>query len=211
MTKIKICGITNFEDARLAIDLGADMLGFNFYEKSPRYVSPAEATYIVRELYAGSIAPTVGVFVNENPDRLLRIATHLNIDVIQLHGDESPSYVKETRDRSGLSVIKAFRIPQDASLESIEEYHNLDGVLLDAYSPSVYGGSGEVTNWSFAKQASKRFPFVYLAGGLNPENVADAVREVQPFAVDVASGVELSPGKKDAKKLEAFIRNAKRA
>lgn len=219
MTLVKICGITNLEDARLAVEFGADLLGFNFYERSPRYIAPGAARDIVTKLRIRYSFRTFGVFVNEPLEDLLGIAVDSNIDAIQLHGDESVAYFEQAHEYSSLAVVKAFRVNKGLSIEDVKEYWNdevgefydLAGVLLDGYSPAVYGGSGEVADWEFAKRASLGTQRVYLAGGLTPENVADAVRTARPFAVDVASGVESSPGKKDRQKMEAFIRNAKNA
>jgi phosphoribosylanthranilate isomerase len=219
MTKVKICGITNLEDALMAVRYGADMLGFNFYPESPRYIAPGASREITKKLTETIKRPVraVGVFVNESLDDVLRIAIDTDITVIQLHGNESPGYFENVHLGSGgLDVIKAFRA-KNLSIEDIEcygirelaEHFEMTGVLIDAYSAAVYGGSGEVADWKFAREVSEKFPSVYLAGGLNANNVADAIRAVRPFAVDVASGVESSPGKKDPKKVEAFIRNAK--
>lgn len=222
MTKVKICGITNLEDAIAAVEFGADMLGFNFYEKSPRYIAPGTSRNITEKLQKGFTdhIPAVGVFVNAELDEILRFAIDTDITVIQLHGDEARGFCENVHDWSGgVGIVKAFRVNEALTIEAIEEYpirkiaeyHEWAGVLLDAHSPKFYGGTGEVTDWKFARMLSEVFPRVYLAGGLTPENVADAIRTVRPFAVDVASGVESSPGKKDPKKLEAFIRNAKNA
>lgn len=219
MVKVKICGITNLEDARIAVENGADFLGFNFYHGSPRYIAPGAARDIATKLDSQFAVRTFGVFVNEPLERLLEITVDSNIDAIQLHGDETIAYSEQAHNNSSLAVVKAFRVNAAITEEKVnvfwkhdvEEFYDLAGVLLDGYSPAAYGGSGEVSDWEFARLISINLPRVYLAGGLNPDNVADAVRTVRPYAVDVASGVESSPGKKDPKKLEAFIRNAKNA
>ena len=219
MTLVKICGITNSEDARLAVECGADLLGFNFYQRSPRYIAPGAARDIEVKLRSQFAFRTLGVFVNESLESLLQITVRSNIDAIQLHGDETIAYFEQAHDYSSLAVVKAFRVDADATVHKVAQYwrqdvgelYELMGVLLDGYSPAVYGGSGEVADWEFARLVSNNIPRVYLAGGLTPENVADAIRAVRPYAVDVASGVESSPGKKDPKKLEAFIKNAKNA
>ena len=200
-TRVKICGITSVDDALVAVDAGADALGFVFYEKSPRVVSPAQAAAIIRRL--PPFVSTVGLFVNA--ERVTIESTMLNcgLDVIQLHGDESP------RDClfPGHRVIKALRIKDAASLERAAGYE-VSALLLDAWSARVYGGSGEVFDWTLLKDFAGRHP-VILAGGLNPENVAQAIRQVRPYAVDVSSGIESSPGKKDLKKVAEFIRQVR--
>jgi len=219
VTLVKVCGITNLEDARIALEYGADLLGFNFYERSPRYIPSGAARDIETKLRSQYSFRTLGVFVNEPLEDVLRIAVDSNIDAIQLHGDESVAYFEQAHEYSGLAVVKAFRVNKGLSIEGVNEYwtgamgelYDLAGVLLDGYSPAVYGGSGEVADWEFAKRVSVGTARVYLAGGLTPENIAHAIRIVRPYAVDVASGVESSPGKKDLKKMEAFIRNAKNA
>lgn len=222
MTKVKICGITNLEDAIAAVEFGADMLGFNFYEKSPRYIAPGTSRNITEKLEKrfGDHIPAVGVFVNADLDKILRIAIDTDIAVIQLHGDETPDFCENVHDWSGgVGIVKGFRVNGALTIKAIEEYpirkiaeyHESAGILLDAHSPMSYGGTGEVSDWNFARQVSEIFARVYLAGGLTAENVAEAIRTVRPYAVDVASGVESSPGKKDPKKVEAFIRYAKNA
>lgn len=219
MTLVKICGITNLEDALVAVEHGADLLGFNFYQRSPRYIAPGDARDIESKLRPQHQFRTVGVFVNEPMESILEIAIDSNIDAIQLHGDETIAYFEQAHSNSGLAVVKALRVGKNLSVKEVEnywsreigEFNDLVGVLLDGYSPAGYGGFGEVADWEFARQVSTAIPRVYLAGGLNPENVADAIRTVRPYAVDVASGVESSPGKKDPGRLEAFIRNAKSA
>lgn len=200
---IKICGITNFEDARVAAELGADALGFNFYEKSPRYISPIEASEIISKLT--SPIAKVGVFVNAVIDEIRSLEAML--DLFQLHGDESPDYVSQIG--VGEKVIKVFRIGDGFDPRRALEYSTA-GFLLDTESRD-FGGSGKRFDWGEAIRFKEIVPDFYLAGGLDPENVADAIRMVQPSAVDVCSGVELSKGKKDHRKVEAFIRNARAA
>lgn len=219
MVNVKICGITKIEDALAAAEFGADMIGFNFYEKSPRYIDPQTVKEIDKKLQDKGNVKTFGVFVNKELDEVVRIATYTNIDVIQLHGDESPFYFEQLEIFSGISIVKAFRKNDELAFGKIDEYEtqrdselfNMKGILVDAYSKDLYGGSGEITDWNFAKMLVDLDCRLYLAGGLTPENVADAVRTVRPFAVDVASGVEVSPGIKDHKKMLNFIRNAKNA
>ena len=208
MTKIKICGITNLEDALHAAECGADALGFNFYEKSKRFIEPGEAGSIIEQI-DGQISK-FGVFVNAAVDEILETLDTAGIDVVQLHGDESPDFVSRLRSKTEISVIKAFRVSEQFAVSEIANF-NLDAVLLDSYSKDEFGGTGKKFNWDKAVSAREIGIPIYLAGGLDPENVAGAVRVVRPYAVDVASGVELTPGKKDPAKVEAFIRNAKQA
>jgi phosphoribosylanthranilate isomerase len=208
MTKVKICGITNLDDARYAVARGADSVGFNFYARSPRYIAPDAARDIIVKV--GDEVTTVGVFVNENLDETVRIALDCKIDAIQLHGDESPQFAKQAKQITSLSVIKAFRVGKDFDIESIADY-DVEGILIDAFVPALYGGSGQSANLATAQIIAKMHSFVYLAGGLTPKNVADAILTVRPFAVDVASGVESFPGKKDHEKVAEFIDAAKGA
>lgn len=208
MTLVKICGITNLEDAKQAVTSGADMLGFNFYEKSPRYIAPDSARHIIDTIVG--TAKSVGVFVNEQPARLLQITVDSFIDIVQFHGNETGDDLDLIRDNFSLDVIKALRTSADMAQTHFEDYGEA-AFLLDGYSPGKYGGTGTVADWEAARLVVEKGHTVYLAGGLNPENVADAVRYVRPYAVDVASGVESSPGKKDPKKVAAFILAAKEA
>lgn len=208
MTLVKICGITNLNDAFVAAESGADMLGFNFYENSPRYITPDSARKIIDEL--NGRVRSVGIFVNMSIDELADIAAEANIDAIQLHGDEPADFVREAGKQSLLEIIKAFRISDESSARAIGEY-NVDGILLDGRSADLYGGSGTRVDWQLAGQIATKYPNVYLAGGLDPGNVRTAIRTVRPYAVDVASGVESASGRKDAKLIEEFIRNVKNA
>ena len=207
MTKVKICGITNLEDAGRAVQLGADMLGFNFYEKSPRYVSPGSVRNIIDKI--GYKARAVGVFVNEENERLLQITIDADVSLVQFHGDETEYPLDLIRDNLGLEVIKALRVHD--GLTQDPAHFGKASFLVDGCSPGRYGGTGTLADWEAARQLVSKGYSIYLAGGLNPDNVADAIRQVRPYAVDVASGVESSPGKKDPKKLEAFIKAAKEA
>ena len=207
MTLVKICGITNIEDALASVEFGADMIGLNFFEKSTRYVPPTLAKEIAAE--STKTVKRVGVFVNASIDHILEICSNVDLDAIQLHGDETLEYEADLRSRTNLETIKALRVGEDFD---VQELVNMDStILLDAYRDGEYGGTGEVFDWGIASQVRTLVPRLILAGGLDADNVADAIRIVRPYAVDVASGVESSPGKKDAKKLEAFIRNAKNA
>jgi phosphoribosylanthranilate isomerase len=199
--RIKICGITSIEDALAAAASGVDALGFVFYAKSPRAVSPEQAATIIRCL--PPFVTTVGLFVNADRVTIEATIATCGLDVIQLHGDESP----QDCDYSGCRVIKALRIKDSASLERAADYE-VSGLLLDAWSDQVYGGSGEVFDWHLLKDFASHHP-VILAGGLTPENVADAIRQVRPYAVDVSSGVEKAPGEKDFLKVAEFIRQVR--
>lgn len=206
MTKVKICGITDLADALISIEYGADMLGFNFYPRSPRYISAEAAGAIVSELLTDVIK--VGVFVNETPERICEVAQVARLDAVQLHGDESPAFVKHLADSVGCSVIKAFRVAPEFDARSVLDY-GLDAILLDGYSGDVYGGAGETFDWNIAKSISPSI-HLYLAGGLSAGNVRAAISEVRPYAVDSCSLLESSPGKKDPDKLRRFITEAKR-
>lgn len=208
MTKVKICGITNLEDALMSVELGADALGFNFFEKSPRYIAPNLAKRIIKQLPIG--VKSVGVFVNETIDTVTEIAKITEIDFIQLHGDETPKFAKQLQISTGLQVIKAFRVSGYFNAARMMKYQ-VDTVLLDSYSGAEYGGTGEIFDWSVATQVRELFPKLYLAGGLNPQNVGEAIRLVTPYAVDACSGLESSKGIKDRNKVEAFIRNIREA
>jgi phosphoribosylanthranilate isomerase len=201
---VKICGITNVGDALAAAEAGADALGFVFYEQSPRHLSIAQASAIIRQLPARVLK--VGLFVNAPEDLVLEAIGKCSLDLLQFHGEESPHYCVGFGTRS----MKAFRIRDAASLEALPNYPT-HAWLLDAYSPDKLGGTGETFNWDLALQAKRWDRPLFLAGGLTPENVADAVRQVRPFAVDVSSGVEASPGRKDPLKVRAFIEAARQA
>ena len=207
MTKIKICGITNLDDALLAAGLGADMLGFNFYEKSPRFVEPQTARNIAEKIPPGVFK--VGVFVNMEAHRIGEFVSMVGLDAVQLHGDEHDSFVSELRRETHARIIKACRITPDRSTWP-NAGSDADHFLLDSHTHE-FGGSGRTFDWSVVEGFSGIREQIILAGGLNADNVAEAIRTVRPYAVDVASGVESSPGKKDPKKLEAFIKNAKNA
>lgn len=197
-TRVKICGITNLADAHVAVEAGADALGFNFYEKSPRFVTISQAAEISKQV--PPFVMRVGVFVNAPEEIILRAMGEVGLTMLQFHGDEPPEFCTQF----GLMSMKAFRIRGAESLKQIPNYQT-DAYLLDAFSRTAIGGTGEKFNWDLAVEAQKFGKPVFLAGGLTPENVAEAVRKVQPFGVDVSSGVESSPGKKDAGKVKAFI------
>ena len=202
MVRVKICGITSRQDALHAARCGADALGFVFYPGSPRYVSPEQARGIIEEL--PPFVTTVGLFVNESPGDIRRIAEGCGLDVLQLHGDESPAACEIPPFR----VMKAFRVKDERSLDGLPDYR-VSAFLLDAWVAGSYGGTGQSFNWDLAARIARDVPVV-LAGGLDPDNVAQAVGAVRPYGVDVSSGVELAAGRKDPDKVAAFIRNAKK-
>ena len=202
MVKVKICGITSLEDALSAVAAGADALGFVFHPASPRHISPQQAAGIIKQL--PPFIQTVGLFVDEARDTVNTTADRCGLDIIQLHGEESPEYCDSVRRR----VIKAFRVKDITTLDSLLRYH-VSGCLLDAWSPAAHGGTGQTFNWEIAAEAAKRGHRIVLAGGLTPENVAEAARRVKPYAVDVSSGVECAPGRKDAEKIIKFIIQAR--
>ena len=201
MVRVKICGITNLDDALTAVEAGADALGFVFYNKSPRCIAPEKAAVIVKAL--PPFITTVGLFVNADVDFVNTTTEKCLLDRVQLHGDESPEFC------AGIirPVIKVFRIRGENSLQPMKDYR-VSAYLLDAYSPDAYGGTGMTFNWEIAKTA-KQFGPIILAGGLTPDNVRQAVEAVKPYAVDVSSGVEAAPGRKDPDKIRKFLKNAK--
>ncbi len=202
MVKVKICGITNLEDALEAVAHGADALGFVFFKKSPRYISPSKAKAIIKKLPPYILS--VGVFVNENKKIVEKIVSQTGINVIQLHGDEPPKACNLSRP-----VVKAIRVKSLENLEILSKYKDkVSAFLLDTYTPEVFGGSGQIFNWDIAVEA-KQFGQIILAGGLTPENIEQAIRWVHPYAVDVSSGVEEEKGKKDHMKIKLFIERAK--
>jgi phosphoribosylanthranilate isomerase len=193
--KLKVCGVTSLEDARAAIDCGAEYLGFNFYTKSPRYIAPPSARDIIERLPDGVIG--VGVFVNETrPEDVVEILRASGARMAQLHGDESPDYCASV---GAGRVIKALRISEDFDSRRVLDYPAA-AILLDAFDAKLYGGTGKTADWAIAREAA-RLTRVFLAGGLSPDNIIEAIRAVEPFAVDVNSGVESAPGRKDASKL----------
>lgn len=199
--KVKVCGITNAEDAWTAVEAGADALGFIFYQQSPRYVVPAVASRIIAEL--PPLIVTVGVFVNEGMATVRSIMDTCGLAMAQLHGDENASYCHELSRPS----MKALRLKDRGSLLALAEYQGRGGVrgfVLDTFSELAYGGTGQVTDWALAADVAKSAR-VLLAGGLTPDNVTEAIRTVHPYGVDVNSGVESAPGKKDPAKVRAFL------
>lgn len=204
--KVKICGITNWVDARRAVAEGADLLGFNFYPGSPRYVEPSTAKKIVSRL--PKRISTVGVFVNESEQTMLEIARTVGLDTLQLHGDETPAMV--ARLKRSFPVIKAIRVKQSLAAGQLRTYKLATALLLDGFDARRRGGTGKTFDWEIARRARK-YGRVFLAGGLTPENVAGAIREARPYAVDVCSGVETRPGKKDPARIKSLMRAAKGA
>ncbi len=201
--KVKICGITNLEDARHASACGADALGFVFYPGSPRCVEPDQVRRIVAEL--PPLLTTVGLFVNESPARIREVVDFCGLNTVQLHGDEEPEQCCYPPCR----VIKALRLRGDMQHALFAAY-KVSALLLDAYVPDQFGGTGHRCDWQQAAKLAAQHR-VILAGGLNAENVAEAVRQVRPYGVDVSSGVEEQPGQKDPEKVARFIRMARKA
>lgn len=207
--RVKVCGITNWSDAARAVEAGADALGFNFYPRSPRYIPPEEAARIVERLPRR--VTTVGVFVNEQNELIDSIMRAAGLGVVQLHGTEPARQVAVLARH--WPVIKAFRLRPDFPVRRVREYSTAAAFLVDAFVPGCWGGTGRTASWRLARQVGRYGPLI-LAGGLRAENVEAAVRRVRPFAVDVCSGVESRPGKKDPEKLRAFfaaIRRLRRA
>ena len=228
MPKIKVCGITNLIDASWAVTLGADYLGFNFYKRSPRKISITQAVEIISKLPA--TYDPVGVFVDEDIEHILKVIEKCKLKLVQLHGKESPEYCYALNSQLSTArlshsaraqaegspkslnskLIKAFRIKSEASIRYIARFKDVvDYFLLDTYISGVEGGTGETFNWEIAIKAKQYNKPMFLAGGLTPENVKDAIERVLPFAVDVASGVERLPRRKDYDKLKNFIVNVK--
>jgi phosphoribosylanthranilate isomerase len=202
--KVKICGITSVADALTAAEAGADAIGLNFYDQSPRYVALPLAATIARELPPPVLK--VGVFVDAPEEVVARAISECTLNLLQFHGEESPEYCMQF----GLMSIKAFRIRDAASLERLRKYPT-HAWLLDAFTPGQLGGTGHSFDWTLAVAATRLGRPIFLAGGLTPENVAGAVAVVNPYGVDVSSGVESAPGRKDPEKMRAFVRAAKTA
>jgi phosphoribosylanthranilate isomerase len=199
MVRVKICGITNPDDAFLAADLGAQALGFIFYPKSPRSIKPEAARDIIKNL--PPLVLSVGVFVDEEAGVVREVAATVGLDWVQLHGRESPDYCRTLMRR----VIKGFRIQDQNSLAGLPKYRDaVQAFLLDTYRPGTPGGTGETFDWELARRAKDYGPII-LAGGLTAANVVEAITIAQPAAVDVASGVEAAPGRKDPERLKKFI------
>ena len=213
MIKVKICGITNLEDALYAADCGADALGFIFYPKSPRFVEITRAREIISKL--PPFITTVGVFVNQSIENIVNTVHECNINIVQLHGDETPDYCSKILLLSpfnkgglgGIKLIKAIRVKNEDTLKQIAGY-KASTFLLDAYSEDSYGGTGKIFNWDLAINA-KGYGRIILSGGLTHDNVREAIEKVKPYGVDVSSGVEEREGKKDKEKVREFIKKVK--
>jgi phosphoribosylanthranilate isomerase len=198
--KIKICGITNLQDAEAAVEAGADALGFVFYAKSPRCIEPEVAKRIIAQL-PPFVLP-VGVFVNHDRDTIREVFDECGLAFAQLHGDETPEFCESL----GRPVLRALRLRDRGSLLALAEYKGRMGVrgfIVDAFSTQAYGGTGETVDWALAREVAQAMP-ILLAGGLTSDNVQEAIQHVQPYGVDVSSGVEESPGRKDHEKIRAF-------
>ena len=199
IVKVKICGLTNYEDASAAIDMGADMLGFNFYPDSPRFVQPEKALEIINRLPA--FIDIAGVFVNSHLEKIEEVIGDCQLDWIQLHGDESPEFCQSFLSLN-VKTMKALRVKDKSDIEKAESYFT-DAILLDAFSPEKYGGTGMRFDWNILGHIDKR---VFLAGGINPDNAAEAV-ELGVYGIDVCSGIEAEPGRKDHKKMKKLFDN----
>ena len=206
MIRVKICGITSAADAEAAAEAGANLIGLNFYERSPRFISEAQAAK-VRAAVPKGVDP-VGIFVNVAPPEVLSVCRSLHLAAAQLHGDESPADVAEVAN--AVPVFKAFRVDNDFSTNTLDEFAEASAFLLDASQAGQYGGTGHTIDWAMARRAAMSHRII-LAGGLKPENVGSAIRIVRPYAVDVASGVETKPGKKDRARIREFIQEVRRA
>jgi len=208
MTFIKICGITNIDDARAAVAAGADALGFNFYKPSPRYIAPPAAREIVEQLPSSIL--TVGVFVNEDsPESVKKIASEAGVTAFQLHGDESPAYCRELSDRY---VIKTLTVSGDFDIQMVQDYaraRDVNAIMLDTRDNNLRGGTGRVFDWSVAIEVNKVVPKLFLAGGLSPENISEAIELVRPYAVDACSALEDRPGIKNHERMRAFVELAR--
>lgn len=203
MAKVKICGITNYEDAAHAAILGADYIGFNFYKLSPRHVDESEVKKFIGRLPKN--VKKVGIFVNHKIGDIKKISKNLELDLIQLHGDEIPDYCSKLKGETKKQIIKAFRIKDKKDINKMKSY-NVDYLMFDANKEGMFGGTGKIFDWKIIKGINKPF---FLSGGLNPKNVKEAIRIAKPYAVDAASGIEINPRKKDYKKMMMFIDAAK--
>lgn len=203
---VKICGLTNIDDTLAAIEAGADLLGFNFYPPSPRSIAPEACARIVAAIpgRARGKVTAVGVFVDEDPARVSALLDTCGLDLAQLHGDESPDDLRQLPGRA----YKGLRGIVPGALEPFAAASpGRPALLIDANRPGLYGGTGQTANWGEARAVASRFP-ILLAGGLTPDNVADAIAQVRPWGVDTASGVETAPGRKDHRKIAAFVQAA---
>jgi phosphoribosylanthranilate isomerase len=199
IVKVKICGITNYRDAAAAIDMGADLLGFNFYTESPRYVTPQKAAEIINKL--PTFADIVGVFVNAPLKQIRETINFCQLNWVQLHGDESPKFCQSFLSLN-VKTMKALRVKESKDIKQAEDFFT-DAILLDAYNPKKYGGTGLTFDWNIVGHIGKR---IFLAGGINPDNAAAAI-ELGVYGIDVCSGIESEPGKKDHKKMKKLFDN----
>lgn len=206
MTFIKICGITNNEDASLCAEIGVYAIGFNFYKRSPRYIDP-EAAFSISSRLSQPIL-SVGVFVNETLQNIVEIVEATGLNAVQLHGNETPEFIDQLKEIVEVDVIKALRVSPDFQAKAALDY-NVSGILLDAFSADAFGGTGQTCDHEAAAAVRELGVRLYLAGGLGPTNVAEAVKRVRPYAVDACSKLESVPGKKDQKLLEDFVRNVR--
>lgn len=206
MKKIKICGITREEDAYYAASQGASALGFIFYRQSPRYIPPVKASNIVKNL--PPFVARVGVFVDMNLQGILNIIRRVGLSIVQLHGFESHEFCYELKTISSIPIIKAFRVKDATSLDGIKDYcYAINAILLDTHKEDLHGGTGKSFDWEIASQAHKYNKPIILSGGLNADNIMAAYKQVNPYALDVNSGVEISPGIKDHNKIKALFNN----
>jgi len=199
ITKVKVCGITNYEDAAAAMDMGADLLGFNFYPLSPRFLTPEKAVQIIDKL--PGYVDTAGVFVNASIEQINEAKNICSLDWIQLHGDEDPNFCRSFLSHN-VKIMKAIRVKDQTDIERADSFFT-DAILLDAFDPEKYGGTGLTFDWNVIGHIGKR---VFLAGGINPDNAADAVK-LGVYGIDVCSGVEAEPGKKDHNKMKQLFEN----
>jgi phosphoribosylanthranilate isomerase len=199
IVKVKICGLTNYEDAAAAMDMGADLLGFNFYPKSPRHITPADAAKVINKLPA--FTDIVGVFVNESIERIHETKELCQLDWVQLHGDEDPEFCKEFLSHN-VKTMKAIRVKDQRDVERAESFFT-DAILLDAFDPKKYGGTGVSFDWNIIGHIRKR---IFLTGGINPDNAVKAV-ELGVYGIDVCSGIEAEPGKKDKRLMKKLFEN----
>ena len=207
MTLVKICGITNEEDALAALEAGAGLLGFNFYARSPRCVAAVDARRIIERLPETILS--VGVFVNDDVESVVRVASEAGVGAVQLHGDESPEFCARVRRELKMKasvnfIVKALRVGDDFSVETAARFET-DAVLLDAYARDIWGGTGRTFDWSVARRTREVVGRLILAGGLTVENVGEAVETVMPYTVDVCSGVESAPGRKSFQLMRSFV------
>jgi phosphoribosylanthranilate isomerase len=199
IVKVKICGITNYEDAMAAVDMGADLLGFNFYPKSPRYITTDKATEIINKL--PGFIDIAGVFVNASFEQIQEVINQCQLNWVQLHGDEDPQFCQQF-DSLNIKTMKALRVKDRKDIEKADSFFT-DAILLDAFDPEKYGGTGITFDWNIVGHISKR---IFLAGGINPDNAAAAV-ELGVYGIDVCSGIESEPGKKDKKLMKKLFDN----